>query len=129
MSQVAVVGSATSGSVLHFRPDVCHHHSNMKLITLPLEIRRRLLEHEPDTLTPLVEAKNKKAALPCPRCGGAMHQFLAERPFTSTSILPRTVARCVDCSCEMDMQSGLMVKMGNPAQVEDPFPIIKPKDD
>lgn len=101
----------------------------MKLFTLPPSITARLLYDEKDTLTPMVEARNAKASLPCPRCGGAMHLSLAEKPFTNTSVLPRTVARCVDCSCEMDMQSGLMVKMGNPAKVEEPFPLIKPKDD
>lgn len=58
-----------------------------------------------------------------------MHQHLAERPFTSDSVLPRTSARCVDCGHEIDTQSGFATKMGNPAKVEPPFPIIDPKKD
>ena len=58
-----------------------------------------------------------------------MHQHLAERPFTPDSVLPRTNARCVDCGHEIDTQSGFSVKMGNPAQVKSPIPIIDPKDD
>lgn len=59
-----------------------------------------------------------------------MHQFLdGERPFNTFSVLPRTVARCVDCGCEIDTQSGMQIKAGNPAKVEEPFPLIRPKDD
>ena len=56
-----------------------------------------------------------------------MHQHLAPQPFTNTSTLPRTTARCVDCGHEIDTQTGMVVKLGNPAKVEDPFPIIDPK--
>lgn len=58
-----------------------------------------------------------------------MHQRLAARAFTPDSMIPRTVARCVDCGCEIDTQSGLMTAMGNPAKVEPPLPIIEPKDE
>lgn len=102
----------------------------MKLLTLPLHIRRRLLEHEEDTLSPAAAARAQQFSQPCPRCGGAMHQAMdARRPFNNLSVLPRTIAKCVDCGCEIDTQSGMMVMQGNPAAVEDPLPIIKPKDD
>lgn len=101
----------------------------MRFLTLPLAVRRRLLEHEPDVLTPAVNERAQKYGKPCPRCGGAMHQSMAERAFTAGSMLPRNVARCVDCGCEVDTQSGMMIKMGNPAKVEPPFPIIDPKKD
>lgn len=101
----------------------------MKLLTLPLSIRRACLEHEVDILTPKLEERTKKYER-CPRCGGALHQHLAaERPFSNTSALPRTTARCVDCGHEIDTQTGLTVKLGNVGKVEEPFPIIKPKDD
>lgn len=101
----------------------------MKVLTLPLHIRRRLLEHEVDTLTPKLEKRTEKYSHPCPRCGGALHQHLDQRPFSSTSSLPRTIARCVDCGHEIDTQTDLVVKLGNVGKVEEPFPIIKPKDD
>lgn len=98
----------------------------MRLLTLPLHVRQRLIEHEEDILSPAVEARAQKYSAPCPRCGGAMHQRLAARTFTSDSVLPRTVAKCVDCDCEIDAQSGLMTATGNPAQVESPLPILDP---
>lgn len=58
-----------------------------------------------------------------------MHQKLAEKTFTTTSILPRTTAYCVDCGHEVDTQSGMTIKMGNPAKVEEALPIIKPSED
>lgn len=101
----------------------------MKLRTLPLHIRQRLLQYQEDTLTPECEKQNSFFEKPCPRCGGALHRRLAERPFHTTSVVPRLYAQCVDCGCELDTQTGLMVTMGNPAKVEEPFPIIKPKED
>lgn len=98
----------------------------MRFLTLPLNVRRRLIEHEPDILTPAVEKRAQTYGHPCTRCGGAMHQSMAERAFTSGSVLPRNVARCVDCGHEIDTQSGMVTKMGNPAAVEPPFPIIDP---
>lgn len=101
----------------------------MRLLTLPLHVRRRLIEHEDDILTPAVAGRSQKYSAPCPRCGGALHQAMAEQPFTAGSTLPRNVARCVDCGHEIDTQSGMVVKMGNPAKVESPFPIIDPNKD
>lgn len=98
----------------------------MKVLTLPLSIRRRLLEHEPDLLTPKLEARAQKYSHPCPRCGGALHQHLDPKPFSNTSPLPRTIARCVDCGHEIDTQSDMVVKLGNVGKIEDPFPTIKP---
>lgn len=54
-----------------------------------------------------------------------MHIGLAHRPF-GAGILPRSEAKCVDCDCIIDTQSGLMVAMGNPAKAESPIPIIDP---
>ena len=101
----------------------------MHLLTLPEHVLRRLLEHETDILTPAEAARRQKYSAPCPRCRGAMHQHLSENPFSADSLLPRTVARCVDCGCEIDTQSGVMMKLGNLAKVEDPFPSIKPSED
>lgn len=99
----------------------------MKLLTLPLEVRRRLIDKEPDILSPALEARAQKYSVPCARCGGAMHQRLATQTFTVDSMLPRTVARCVDCEYEIDTQSNIVTAMGNPAKVEPPIPIIDPK--
>jgi len=96
----------------------------MRLRTLPLSVRRKLIENQPDILTPLAVARATKYSTPCPRCGGAMHQHLAPRAFTAESVLPRTVARCVDCSYEVDTQSGIVTNTGNPAKVEEALPII-----
>lgn len=101
----------------------------MKFLTLPVSVLQRLLEHEKDELTPKLQERAQKY-VQCPRCGGALHQHLAaERPFSNTSMLPRTTARCVDCGHEIDTQSGMIVKLGNVGKVEEPFPIIKSKDD
>lgn len=54
-----------------------------------------------------------------------MHIGLAHKPF-GDGILPRSEAKCVDCDCIIDTQSGLMVAMGNPAKAESPIPIIDP---
>ncbi len=101
----------------------------MKFLTLPLNIRRRLIEHEVDILTPKQIARTEKYAQPCPRCGGALHQHLSDQPFNNISPLPRTTARCVDCGHEIDTQSGMIVKLGNVGKIEDPFPTIKPRTD
>lgn len=98
----------------------------MRFLTLPLATRRRLIEHETDILTPAAAQRSQTYGAPCPRCKGAMHMAMADQPFTHGSVLPRNVARCVDCGCEIDTQSGMMIKMGNPAKVESPIPIIDP---
>ena len=101
----------------------------MKLRTLPLDVRRRLIAGQPNILAPALEARTQRFSQPCPRCGGALHQHLAARPFTTDSIIPRTTAKCVDCGFEIDAQSGIIVAQGNPAKVEEALPITKPKDD
>lgn len=101
----------------------------MKFYQLPEAIRRRCLKYEENTLTPAVEKRAAEFSRPCPRCGGALQQHLAEKAFNTLSILPRTIARCVDCGHEIDTQSGMTVKSGNPALVEEPFPLIKPSED
>lgn len=100
----------------------------MKLRTLPQHITRRLLQHESDTLTPAHTARAQQFSRPCPRCNGALHQIPQAQAFTVGSVLPRTSAQCVDCGFEVDTQSGVITKTGNPAKVEEPFPLIQPKD-
>lgn len=98
----------------------------MKLLTLPLSVRRRLIQHEADVLTPAAAARTKNAEMPCSCCGGAMHLGIATQPFTANSVLPRNVAKCVDCGQEIDTQSGMIIKLGNPAKVEPALPLIDP---
>jgi hypothetical protein len=54
-----------------------------------------------------------------------MHLLLAKTPFRG-GMLPANEARCVDCGCVIDAQSGMMIQMGNPAKVEPALPIIDP---
>jgi hypothetical protein len=98
----------------------------MRLRTLPLHVRRRLLEHEQDVLSPASEKQAQTFSKPCPRCGGAMHLALAAKPFGG-GLLPRNEAKCVDCGCSIDATTGFMTEMGNPAKVEPALPIIDPK--
>ena len=70
----------------------------MKLLTLPLAVRRRLIEHEADILAPALEQRTKTFSAPCSRCGGAMHQKLAERTFTECRYGQRQSSERSHCS-------------------------------
>lgn len=82
-----------------------------------------MLKHEVDVITPLVTSRASQAkAFPCPRCGGSMRQRLYEKnQFSSDDPLPRMMLACVDCEHSVDQQTGVVVKLGNPAAIDDPF--------
>jgi hypothetical protein len=97
----------------------------MRFKVLPPELTRLLTKDEEDILTPRADKRAFAVGLaPCSRCGGKMQQKLnTVQPFTPEEPLPRTFAVCDDCGFAYDPHSGLVVAMGNPAKVEDPFSI------
>lgn len=101
----------------------------MQFKVMSPELIRRLTAGETDVLSGMVEKRRYDiTAKPCPRCGGAIHQYLdAQYAFTSEDPLPRSTARCVDCSYSYDPQTGIVLNTGNPARVEEALPLIKPK--
>jgi hypothetical protein len=97
----------------------------MQLKPLPPELLRLLVKDEEDILTPRAEKRAFAVGLdPCSRCGGKMQETLnSVHPFTPEEPLPRTLAVCDDCGFSYDPHNGIIVSMGNPAKVEDPFAI------
>ncbi len=91
---------------------------------LPPGLAQRLIRDEVDELTPLAEARNSQLkAIPCKRCGGNMHPEMLPHMFSPNDPLPRTCAKCVDCGYTVDPLTGIVLAMGNPGKVEDPFKI------
>jgi hypothetical protein len=93
--------------------------------TLPPDIIKRMLYGERDVLTPLQETRQqRRMTTPCERCGGAMHAHLdPSYAFSPNDPLPRQLHVCIDAN------TGIVLKIGNPAQVEPSLPIIRPRDD
>lgn len=52
-----------------------------------------------------------------------MQAQLRETMFSSQDPLPRRTLRCVECAHEVDELTGVVVKLGNPADIDDPFDI------
>lgn len=100
--------------------------------TLPPHIIRRLTRGIQDELTPLAKERSLKIQqMPCPRCKSAMEPHIhPTHTFTEAEMLPRTMARCVECQCTVDPQTGLVLDTGDPRLVQDDdLPIIRPADD
>ncbi len=68
----------------------------------------------------------------CPRCGGncGKETLNATHAFADAStIVPRSVLRCLSCKCLFDPHTGIRLEMGNLANVPPPVPIIRPNDE
>jgi hypothetical protein len=98
------------------------------LKTLPPGLAKRLIQHDADILSPAQEARAVfHETTPCPRCKGALHPALhSPYAFTQGEVLPRTLARCVDCELLLDPATGLILETGNPGKIEQPLPIVRP---
>jgi hypothetical protein len=90
-----------------------------------------MIDGIPNELEPLAEARmGAIKSRPCPRCKSAMHPFLnAQHAFSPHDPLPRMHARCTECGLEWDPVSNLILNTGDPRKIEDPVPIIKPRDE
>lgn len=98
---------------------------------LPPALVRKMIEGVPDELSDLAEQRMRAIkSKPCPRCQSAMHPFLnAKYPFSSEDPLPRMMGRCTECKLEWDPVTNLIVAAGSAANIEDPYPIMRPRDD
>jgi hypothetical protein len=98
---------------------------------LPPGLAKLLIEREPDVLGPLAEERLAQIhRAPCPSCGGAMQQTIyGPKAFLDGDLLPKTVARCVDCGCVYDHQTRLLLEPGNPWKVKAALPLIRTRDD
>lgn len=97
---------------------------------LPPGLAKRLIEGIPNELGPLAEERaGRIRSQPCPRCKSAMHPFLnPKHAFSPHDPLPRMHARCTECGLEWDPVSNLILNPGDPSKIEDPVPMIKPRD-
>lgn len=102
----------------------------MPFRVLPPGLAEQLIEGYEDELTPLADKRNYRIkSTPCIRCHGNLHPFLdPHRAFTPDSPLPKTLGRCVDCGSIWDPDTNFILNTGDPRKIEEPFPIIKPKD-
>lgn len=57
-----------------------------------------------------------------------MHPQMRTNPYTSDDPLPRQLLCCVDCEHTVDELTGVVVKLGNPANIDDPFKINTDED-
>ncbi len=103
------------------------------------KLLKAIVDQEVDLLTPLVEADQQiYNDASCPRCGGVTIkernlendiEVLEDGSVTSRSSrpIPKFLCRCADCSCLFDPFSGLLLEMGNLAQVRPRIPILSTK--
>lgn len=98
---------------------------------LPKGLAARLIHGIDDELTPLAEQRQGQiSGTPCPRCSSAMEPHIhAPHAFTAGDLLPRTLARCVDCGCTLDPTNGVILDTGDPRKVEPGLPIVRPSSD
>jgi hypothetical protein len=98
---------------------------------LPPALVRKMIEGVPDELTELADRRMRSIkSKPCPRCQSAMHPFLnPKHAFSPDDPLPRTLARCTECGLEWDPLTNLIISPGSAANVEDPYPVIRGRDD
>ncbi len=95
---------------------------------LPPGVAEKMLEGHEDTLTPMVQVEldfvNKQL---CPRCGSnVIPEHDIRRLIKGVN---RPLARCGECKCLFDPYSGLLLEMGNLANLEPAIPIINPSED
>lgn len=66
----------------------------------------------------------------CPQCGGSCRkEVISSHTFSDAStVVPRSVLRCLTCECLFDPHSGLRLEMGNLGKAEPAIPIIDPSD-
>lgn len=81
----------------------------MQLKTLPEDVIKKLLEGEENVLTPRIEGSFKRPP-GCPACGGIMVQDREDG---------RDRLICPGCNCAMDVETGLVVRLGNPEKTRE----------
>jgi hypothetical protein len=104
----------------------------MPLETLDPELTLALLEGHDDMVGPAAaEQEAFYASQTCPHCHGESLQKVAESSimFSGGSILPKFLLKCA-CGCTFSPHSGLIVTLGNLAEVLEPaVPLINGDDD
>lgn len=102
----------------------------MMFKTLDPNLAKLLVKHDEDILTPRAEKRSfAVASTPCPECGGTFRQCTNPvMVFTQEEPLPRVLAECDSCGFTYDPHNGIIVGMGNPAKVRDPFEIPQSED-
>lgn len=93
---------------------------------LPPDVIHQLLKGHTNELAEMQEKRSSALGrFPCPRCGGAMQAHLHAKPFAPNQQdpLPRRYLQCIECGHEIDEATGVVIKLGNPADVDDPFAI------
>lgn len=88
------------------------------------DLARKLIEGYP----PELEGEFLKRAafyrqFNCPRCGGACGEhFISVAHAISEDMLPRSGLKCSMCDCVFDPHSGLIIELGNLANINERVP-------
>jgi hypothetical protein len=84
-----------------------------------------------DVVGPATEARVQRIKnTPCPRCGTSLSPVLAPTSmlFSENDPLPKTLGECKTCGFTASDESHVVYHTGDPRRVDDPLPIIRPKD-
>lgn len=94
------------------------------------EVAAKLIEGHKDTLSEKVQAEQKfYESLSCPRCGGSVAREMDIVVDEEERVSTRYMARCRECKCLFNPDLGLIVEMGNLANLEPAIPIIHGRED
>lgn len=91
-----------------------------------------MLKGQEDILSPLAAQRNSAIkGTPCPRCGTALSPQLApiNAVFSPDDPLPKTLGWCQTCDFVASAETSVIYHTGDGRKVDDPLPIIRPKDD
>jgi len=66
----------------------------------------------------------------CQRCDGdCRREMTTSHAFSDPgTLVPRSLLRCLRCSCLFDPHTGIRLEMGNLGKIEPEIPIIRPSD-
>ena len=82
------------------------------------DILLKLLEGVPDVIGPQIQERDRDYAEKlCPRCSGPCKKIGGAFEAFATEFPPRFNLLCIGCGCEFSPDSGLIVKLGNLAEV------------
>jgi hypothetical protein len=94
------------------------------------DLLSKIIEGEEDILSALV-ARDREIydSASCPRCGGrCATEVDAQRALKSSRPIPRHNCRCLECKCLFEPFTGILIEMGNLANLEPKIPILSTKD-
>ena len=93
------------------------------------EVAAQLIDGHEDILTKKFEEEQKFFdSIYCPRCDGKVLKEVNVK-VNGDQITTQNLARCQECRCLFEPNMGILVEMGNLANIEPDIPIIRQHED